>query len=52
MLLSRLIAKNAWKLLCVFFNVQEHNHFKIVNLFGFYVCEDGKLLKKQLLSHL
>ena len=28
-------------------NVQENNRFKKVNLFGFYVCEDGK----QLLHH-
>ena len=29
---------------CVFFNVQENKHFKKVNFFGFYVCEDGKEL--------
>ena len=48
--------KNEWKLLTnfhlanemvCFFNVQENKRFKIVNLFGFCVCEGGK----QLLYH-
>ena len=42
--LRTFILRTKWR---VFFNVQENKHFKIVNLFGFCVCEGGK----QLLYH-
>ena len=33
------ILRTKWHVL---FNVQENKRFKVVNLFGFCVCEDGK----------
>ena len=35
----------------VFFNVQENKRFKVVNLFGFCVCEDGKQLLYHYIRH-